>query len=183
MKKFLATLIIATLCVSFTACGGNNSNAADNGTNNSENTSVEAPADTVADTVGTKLAADFKSQVAANDSASALEIADAILMNEVINFGGASMEVEPGLLNGFNNAEITGFSEGAMFAPMIGSIPFVGYIFTLEDGTDVAAFMDNLKTNADLRWNICTEADEMVVENAGNKVFFVMCPTNFDEEM
>ena len=203
MKKLVSTLLIAVLSVSLVACGNNN---ADNDTNNNANNNTNgAVAETQTpetqvpetqvpgttennaaangETLGTTLAADFVTQVTANENATALEIAEAVLTNENIAFAGATMEVEPGLLNGFGNAEITGFSEGAMFGPMIGTIPFIGYIFTLEDGTDVEAFKENLKTNGDLRWNICTEADEMVVEGAGNKVFFVMCPSSMQEDM
>ena len=133
------------------------------------------------DTVGAMLAEEFHALKAENPEISAQEMADAILANPMIQFGGATMEVEPGLLTGFGNAEITGFSNGVMFAPMIGSIPFVGYVFTLEDGVDAAAFMQTLTDNADSRWNICVEADETVVENADNMVFFVMCPSQFEE--
>lgn len=132
------------------------------------------------DTVGKILLATFNSKASSNASASAL--AEAILTNPIIQFAGATMPVEPGLLSGFGNAEITGFKEGAMFAPMIGSIPFVGYVFVLEDGTNKSDFISTLKSNADLRWNICVEADEMVVGSSGNKVFFVMCPKEFSEE-
>ena len=83
------------------------------------------------------------------------------------------------MLAGFNNAEITGFDEGVMFAPMIGSIPFVGYIFTLPDGADTEAFLQLLTDNADPRWNICTEADETVTGKAENMIFFVMSPAQF----
>lgn len=193
MKKLVSTLLIGVLSVSLVACGNNN---AENDTNNNANNNTngvvaetqvpettENNAAVNGESLGTILAADFVTQVTANENATALEIAEAVLTNEKIAFAGATMEVEPGLLNGFGNAEITGFSEGAMFGPMIGTIPFIGYIFTLEDGTDVEAFKDNLKTNGDLRWNICTEADEMVVESAGNKVFFVMCPSSLQEDM
>lgn len=198
MKKLVSTLLIGVLSVSLVACGNNN---AENDTNNNANNNTngvvaetQVPETQVPETtennaavngesLGTILAADFVTQVTANENATALEIAEAVLTNEKIAFAGATMEVEPGLLNGFGNAEITGFSEGAMFGPMIGTIPFIGYIFTLEDGTDVEAFKDNLKTNGDLRWNICTEADEMVVESTGNKVFFVMCPSSLQEDM
>lgn len=203
MKKIVSTLLIAVLSVSLVACGNNNADKdTNNNTNNNTNGVVaetQTPESQVpetqvpettennaaanGETLGTILAADFVTQVTANENATALEIAEAVLTNEKIAFAGATMEVEPGLLNGFGNAEITGFSEGAMFGPMIGTIPFIGYIFTLEDGTDVEAFKDNLKTNGDLRWNICTEADEMVVESAGNKVFFVMCPSSLQEDM
>ena len=95
---------------------------------------------------------------------------------------GGAIEIEPGFLSGFDNYEVTGFSKGAMFAPMMGTIPFVGYIFELEEGADVEAFKTSLKDNANLRWNICTEAEEMTVENEGNMVFFLMSPTEFETE-
>lgn len=108
-------------------------------------------------------------------------VAAALIENEeLIPFAGAYMEVEPGFLNGFTE-EIDGFEDGATFGPMIGSIPFVGYIFQVPDGDDVNAFMENLKSKADLRWNICTQADEMVCEAIGNTVFFVMAPATFDD--
>jgi hypothetical protein len=114
--------------------------------------------------------------------ASATDIADGLLANDYILFSGATMEVEPGYLTGFNNAEITGFEEGTMFAPMIGSIPFVGYVFTLADDADAESFQTLLLENADPNWNICTMADETISEVNGNKVFFVMCPLTLDEE-
>ena len=128
-------------------------------------------------TVGSALLADFKSRAA---SANALSIAEGLLTNSVIAFSGAAMSVEPGYLNGFDG-EIKGFKEGAVFSPMIGTIPFVGYVFTLEDGADTSAFISTLKSSANLRWNICTEAEEMVTGSVGNKVFFVMCPKSFEE--
>ena len=133
------------------------------------------------DTVGSMLVEEFHVLKAENAAITAQEMADAILANPMIQFGGATMEVEEGLLTGFDNAEITGFNNGVMFAPMIGSIPFVGYVFELEDGADVDAFMQTLRDNANPRWNICVEAEETVVENADNMVFFVMCPAQFEE--
>lgn len=83
---------------------------------------------------------------------------------------------------GFGNDEITGFAEGVMFAPVIGTIPFVGYLFRLDAGTDGDAFVQTLKDQANPRWNICTEADETVVRREGDVVFFVMCPQSMDED-
>ena len=141
---------------------------------------VEKPAETpVATTLGKTLLADFKTKVASGMSAQ--EIADGLLANPAIKFGGGAMPVEEGLLSGFDNAEIKGFKTGVMFAPMIGSIPFVGYVFELENAADAPSFIANLEKNANRRWNICVEADEMVTGSAGNKVFFVMCPTTLEE--
>lgn len=172
MKKLIALMLTLVMVLSLAACGSSKENNAD-----TDNKNNEANQEVVANTIGTKLYVDFKD----NSDKTCQEIADGLLANEVIQFMGASMPVEPGLLNGFDNAEITGFKEGVMFGPAIGTIPFIGYVFELEDGTDVEAFKTTLKDNANLRWNICTEAEEMVVESEGNKVFFVMCPTSFEE--
>lgn len=114
-------------------------------------------------------------------SSNALSIAEKLVANDVIKFSGGATSVEEGYLTGFGDTEIKGFKEGAMFAPMIGTIPFVGYVFTLSDGQDVSSFISSLKSSADLRWNICTSADEMVSGSVGNKVFFVMSPLTFEE--
>lgn len=203
MKKLTVAALLVAMSLSLAACGGNN-NGQDN-VNDTQNVtenvdtqtqddedSVNADADTemvddtegavaVEGTVGQVLKDDFLTQVDANADATAQELADALIANPIIPFAGATMPVEEGLLNGFGNTEVTGFSEGVMFAPMIGSIPFVGYVFTLEEGADAEAFMQSLKDSADLNWNICTAADEMTVEQSGNKVFFLMSPLNFSE--
>ena len=130
-------------------------------------------------TLGKTLLADFKAKASSGMSAQA--IAEALMTNPAIKFAGGAMPVEEGLLSGFDNAEIKGFKEGSMFAPMIGSIAFVGYVFELADGTDASAFISTLEKNANLRWNICVAAEEMVTGVSGNKVFFVMCPKSLEE--
>lgn len=130
-------------------------------------------------TLGNILLADFKAK--ASSGKTVLEIADELVSNEAILFAGGTMEVEPGLLSGFVNNEITGFKSAARFGPIIGSIPFVGYVFELEDAASVPSFISELKSSANLRWNICVEADEMVTGSVGNKVFFVMCPTSLED--
>lgn len=139
---------------------------------------VEKPEEKpVASTMGQTLLADFKARA---NKGTVLEIAEGLLTNSVIQFMGGAMPVEEGYLAGFDN-EITGFKSGATFAPMIGSIAFVGYVFELENEADVAGFISNLQKNANKRWNICVEADEMVTGSVGNKVFFVMCPKATEE--
>ena len=137
----------------------------------------EPEAPSAGSTVGDTLLSVFR----ANSSKSAEEIANAVLAHSSIQFMSASAPVSEGLLTGFDNAEIKGFSNGVMFAPAIGTIPFVGYVFELSDGTDADAFIKTLKDNANPRWNICTSAEQTVVEKIGNKVFFLMCPKTFEE--
>ena len=85
-----------------------------------------------------------------------------------------------GLLSGFDNYEVTGFSSGAVFMPMMGSIPFVGYIFEVEEGTDKINFVNELTANCNPRWNVCVEADETLVGYYNNFVFFLMCPISIE---
>ncbi len=146
---------------------------------NGESADSQADVTVSGDSLGQTLRADFEAK-AADGTMSCQILADELLKNPAILFSPVTMPVEPGLLTGFGNAEITGFKEATMFAPMIGSIAFVGYIFELEEGTDGEAFMQTLKDNADPRWNICVEAEEMVVSQTGNKVFFVMSPMTLE---
>lgn len=200
MKKLLLSAMAITLVFSMTACGGKTEPSATpepSIVESVENEPIvtEAPVETeepveaeplpgeaTGETVGTTLLGVFN-ELVADEAAGhdALTIADKLITHESILFSGGSMEIEEGYLSGFNNYEVTGFEQGAMFAPMIGSIPFVGYVFILPEDADVDAFMTGLKDNADLRWNICVEADEMICEANGNTVFFLMCPANFEE--
>lgn len=166
MKKILAVLLVFVTVFSMAACGSKTESS------KKEEVKKEEPK-----TVGGKLQADFE----ANAEGSVQEIAEAVAKNDVLPFEAVIMEVEPGFLMGFDNAEITGFKKAVTFAPMMGTIPFLGYVFEVDDDVNVDDFMKTLKDSANLRWNICTEADEMIVEAEGNKVFFLMCPTEFEE--
>lgn len=200
MKRLLLSALALTLAFSMTACGGNTEPDTTPESSivesvESEPITTEAPAATEApvetepnageatgETVGSTLLGVFN-EMMADEAAGhdALTLADKLVTHESILFAGGAIEVEAGFLSGFDNYEVTGFEQGAMFAPMMGSIPFVGYIFTLPEGADVDAFMTGLKDNANLRWQICVEAEEMICEANGNTVFFLMCPTTFEQ--
>lgn len=176
MKKLFSILIAATLLLSLCACGSSAPAATEPPVQETPTPSA-APSETPAgESMGQALLKDFSDRVNAEPELGAEELAKALLENPVIEFAGDALPVEPGLLTGFGNVEITGFAQGAMFAPMISTIPFVGYVFVLDEGADAEAFVQTLKDNSDPRWNICTEADETIAEHVGNTVFFVMCP-------
>jgi hypothetical protein len=203
-KKLIAGLLCVGMSFSLLACGStdtNTENTSEQGTevvsgSDTEDNTQEEVVDTETeagteetdnvssgvDDLGQALRDSFVTLTTESPDASATEIAEGLLANDFILFSGATMEVEPGYLTGFDNAEITGFEEGTMFAPMIGSIPFVGYVFTLADDADAESFQTLLLENANPNWNICTMADETIAEVNGNKVFFVMCPLTLDEE-
>ena len=156
-RKITAVLLLLAMLFTVTACGKKQE----------EDTSTPAKA----------VLAEFKS-ISGIDGKSCEEIANQLVNNPALGFSPVVMPVEEGFLNGFS-ADITGFEEGCVFAPMIGSIPFIGYVFTV--GSDAEGFMQKLKDNADLRWNICTQADEMVCGANGSKVLLVMSPASFEE--
>lgn len=190
MKKIIALLACLALLLSMAACGTTTPEVTDPTdpiSNVTDPTDPTDPTDEITETpdepattegtVGETLLATFK----ANATGTAQEIADLVISNPIIQFMPATMPMEAGFLSGFGETEITGFEECVMFGPMIGTIPFIGYIFTLAEGADVEAFKTTLSDNADLRWNICTAAEELVVESEGNTVFFLMCPTSFEQ--
>ncbi|MCI5649219.1 MAG: hypothetical protein ACI4EG_15870 [Fusicatenibacter sp.] len=171
MKKFISCVLAFALIFSLAACQNSSGGSAKSG--------LAGFMTAEEDTLGKTLLDDFASRMDQDSSASALSLAEGIIANEAIAFMGAAMEVEPGFLSGFQT-DITDFQEGAVFAPMISTIPFVGYIFVLEDSADVNAFATNLKEQCDPRWNICTEAEQTVIDYYGNTVFFLMCPKSLE---
>lgn len=125
-------------------------------------------ADDSANTMGTKLAAEFRTQI--KETKDIVKTAETLA--EMSDMNCIVQEMEPGYFPGFDG-EITGFKQAVGFLPMIGSIPFVGYIFEVENPKD---FQKTLNSLANPRWNICTQADETVVAVEGKYVFFTMCP-------
>lgn len=106
-----------------------------------------------------------------------LDIAKIISKNENIEFKAEVNELsKDDYLPGFNN-EIKGYKRVVQVAPMVSTIPFILYIFEVEEAED---FAEKLKNEANPRWNICTEADEVLVEYEDNYVFMVMTPSGYN---
>lgn len=110
------------------------------------------------------------------DSTDIKKISDSISKNKKIEVAVESREVED-YMPGFK-AEIKNYKKAYTISPMIGSIPFVAYVFESDDADKL---IEELELNADKRWNICTEADEVKIEKQDNIVFIVMAPKSFEE--
>lgn len=195
MKKtlslVLALVLVLTLAFSMVACGDKKDDVKDPETTETPaGTDTQAPVDTdetpvdtdeapAGDSWGQTLLGVFNDAIAANPAATAEELANAVITHESILFMGGVTPMEAGAewLPGFNEAP-TGWATCANFGPFMGSIAFVGYVFTLEEGADVDAFKATLEANANPRWQICVTADETIIENVGNTVFFLMCPAS-----
>ncbi len=188
MKKLLVTLLTAAMTVSMAACGGSNTATSESTPATTESNVVETTESTVetesavtesavteGETVGQTVFAKYNEIIAATPEATAQEIVDAIVAAEILPFMPVTMPVEPGFLMGFD-ADVTGFKEAVQFSPMIGTIPFMGFIFTLEADADVEAFTKTLEESANPAWNICTQADEIIIQADGTTVFFLMGP-------
>ncbi|MBE6944072.1 MAG: hypothetical protein E7453_07440 [Ruminococcaceae bacterium] len=125
-----------------------------------------------------KLWAQFQQEITKKPEATAQELADVLVASLADQFSGVATQLEKDaeFFAGFDNYRITGYRDGAMYGPMIGSIAFVGYVFVLEDGTDPATFVKGLTDHCNPRWNVCVEAGQTACGAIGNRVFFVMCP-------
>lgn len=126
----------------------------------------------------------FEDAIKANENITIEELGNALSESVANLFFGMAMPLEVGteFFTGFDNYQITGYKAATVYMPMIGSIPFVGYAFELEDGVDAATFITNLTDNCNPRWNICVTAEQTVAGAIGNRVFFLMCPENMSVE-
>ncbi|MBQ9953031.1 MAG: hypothetical protein IJO92_01700 [Clostridia bacterium] len=198
MKKVFVWLMAGVLLISCTACAGggnlegdatenpgvmdggnpddngnaNNSGNADNGGNTDQNPIK---------TIGQRLADDFKALLNPEKMMGARAMADELLKGDYLTFDHTTTDVQPGKLKGFGDAEITGFKEGVMIEAKKEDVPFLAYIFTLDDDTDAETFMTTLKSKANPQWNTKVKADEMFTERSEKQVFFVMSPKSLDK--
>lgn len=162
MRKVVATLLMVVMVWGIIGCGMVNDTASAGGSATSESQLSGE------NTMGNKLGELFLSKIGPGADKTAI----AQLLADESGYDCVVVEAQEGYLNGFTE-EIKGFKSAVQFAPMIGSIPFVGYIFETDDA---AALRDKLTSVADPRWNICTEAAETICVVSGNYVFFTMCP-------
>lgn len=173
MKKLLILMLAAALAL--TGCSCAKTPVPDPSGGSLLTPQVEA------NTVGAKQWAEFQQAVTQTPNATARELAAVLAESMAQWFFGEAVELEKDaeFFSGFDNYRITGYRDGAVYMPMMGSIAFVGYVFELEDGNDPAAFIKNLTDNCNPRWNICVEAEQVVAGAIGNRVFFLMCPREF----
>lgn len=168
MKNLKLVLIIISLVLSLCSITGCKKNQE---ISNKENQEIEK------ETVASTLAKQFKEEI--KDEKDILKVANNISKNEIMAISTEVITIENNnYISGFQT-EIKDYNKAVSIVPIIGTIPFVAYIFEVENAE---SFAENLRSNANLRWNICTEADNMEIAIENNYVFFVMSPENFDQE-
>ena len=161
MKKIVLAIIIMVCGVCFiTGCG-----------KKEKNNETEQPK-----TVAAELGKVFETAI--KEEKDIEKVAKKIAESEIIVPEVQSFAINDGdYLAGFKE-EITGYKKAVGIAPMISTIPMIAYVFEVEEPE---AFSKTLEENADLRWNICIEAEEMKTVIVDNYVFFIMSPNNFEE--
>lgn len=165
MKKFLASILCVIMILGLVGCG-----KAENSKKEETKEETKEENNLSEDTLGGKLGLEFLKEI--KESKEVQDIIDKLSSEDFSGYNCGSIEVEEGFLDGFDD-EIKGFKKGWKFSPMIGTIPFVNYIFETDDAEALKA---TLLSKANPRWNICTEAAETVCVTSGNYVFFTMCP-------
>lgn len=169
MKKF--TFIFITCIVLFLSVG------ILTGCTNSEVKEEKQEEKQEEKTVAITLGKQFESEIKKENDIE--KVAKKIAENDILEISVDVSQIKKGdYISGFQK-EINDYKNAYVIRPMIGTIPFIAYIFEVENADD---FAEDLKSNADLRWNICTEADEMHTVVSKDYVFFIMSPKNFEQE-
>lgn len=123
----------------------------------------------------------FLDYMGSNADSSAESIANHICGIDGFPLELSAVPVESGYLAGLD--EFTQFADGAAFAPMIGSIPFMGYVFMLDADVNAGDVVDAIKAQANLAWNVCTEADVLLTSTyqdaERNAVLVIMAPETY----
>lgn len=123
----------------------------------------------------------FETYMSEEADTDALSIAEHICAIDNFPLDLSAAAVEPGWLAGLE--EFTDFADGAQFAPMIGSIPFVGYVFMLDADVNADDVVETIKAQANLAWNVCTEADVLLQttykDRGRNALLVIMAPETY----
>lgn len=170
LLKNYTIMLLFVLGLTFTGCSAKKDDENKTNIDNVENDENGIIVSNPEDELGTKLANLFLDNM--GESRDVLKVAEVLGSEEICGYDCAVVECEEGYLNGFTD-EVKGFGKGASFAPWIGSIPFVGYIFETDNIDELKSKLTDL---SDSRWNICTEANDPVMAVYDNYLFFVMTP-------
>ena len=180
MKKILAGILILTMAAGLFGCSKSDSNGKETTTDTTKESVTDPVDDNGVDDdnagSGSMDSTELENKVVAifeEESAKGTSIEEiAKLIAPVTEFDCEVGKVKEGYLMGFTE-DVKGFKNGYAIMPIVGTIPYVSYIFEADDAE---AFADNLKATANPRWNICTEANEPVIKIKDNYVFLTMCP-------
>jgi len=111
---------------------------------------------------------------AAGESNDLSSIATSVIKSKVLKYSMQQSEAKPGYLLGFRCKDVSDFTEAVCITTKTSSTPFIAYIFRTENA---AALSEQLESNIDVGFQICTVADEYAVSTVNDLVFVVICPS------
>lgn len=184
MKKLLMTMLMATMLVGLVACGGKGEENPTPTTNPSATeapaTPTQAPENNDAQTPDNNetVTPDVSAKDPVDDVA-ILEVQDAVVALSGQNFGNFMISEEifdketAGWVLGYEGFDKE-FVAASHFAPMMSSKAFELAFFRVAEGTDVQAFADDIRANANpVKW-VCVQADVVKTAIRGNTILLVM---------
>ncbi|MBQ8432702.1 MAG: hypothetical protein IJX28_07440 [Clostridia bacterium] len=189
MKNIIALLLAGLMLLTFVACSGETNNGENSSTTGSVTTadpnvekepseleiSANASVKYIAETLMGKYEEYTNLRGIYDEYMAELEPADRIPYEEFLSYQTHVAPVEDmeyGLM-GIPTVP-AGIGEIYVYQPAMGTIPFIGYVIRVTEGTDVENFKKELVANSDPRWNFCTEANTTVCESFGDIVYFMM---------
>ena len=195
MKKIIATILALMMVLSLVACGaGEEKKDPTNGGNTVENNETPAPAGPTDKELADAASVEEIAKALINKYAEFAGVRETydqymaempeeeqISYEEFLSYQMAVNPVDPEFQMGITEV-VTGYSEGYVYQPMMMGTAFIGYIFRVEEGTDVENFKKFLTEKCDPRWNICTMANTTVCESFGDLVYFSMMVVADGEE-
>ena len=182
MKKIIALILACLMLVSMVACGNTNNDVNDTTDSESvenapskEELAANASLEDIAKALINKYTEYANMRATYDEYMAELDEADKIPYEEYISYqiSVAPVEENAEWMMGLT-AVPTGYAEAYCYQPTMMGQAFIGYIFRVEEGTNVEAFKKFLTDNCDPRWNICTMANTTVCENYADIVYFSM---------
>lgn len=190
MKKILCYALVCIMMFVFTACRKENSlPVVNNVTDILGETSAEPlknedvlinPA-VPNKTIGQILCEEFERIYMEEPETNIMDAMEEIRTNEEIVFMTEITTVDNTNIYGFSKDCEISFVEALWLKPTMVTIPFVAYVFVLDDDADAEVFKNNLIKCVDLKWNDTIEADEFSITNNGNYVFCVISAYYFEK--
>ncbi len=165
MKKIIKLILICLITLNFTGCSSQNV---------PEHTYIKK-------TLSYYLINEFHDYVSINKDVKVEELSKHLIQIERIEFKGSAKEIDEGYLDGIINYKVTDFKNGAMIKANKTKIPFIGYLFEVDQSTDTQLFIENLKTNADKQYKTLLDDEDIYIEKENNIIFFLICPDNIEE--
>jgi len=150
MKKMICAILALTVLLSFTACGGNKTDA------NTPSVTIEGTMEELATKVIEQNPVEFMGGFMPVD------------LTDTSEDGLWAIKSFTGLSSAERIADL------AVYEPMMGSLPFSMVMVRVAEGSDAKTVAEEMKANIDQRKWVCVEADDLLVAGYSDVVMLIM---------